>query len=224
VINIRDHTEPRGRQNDGGDEHIGNKNYKDGHRKESTVVEARREVMVTHMADIVIKNLHATHQHHPTTKKAVADEEALVDIDRTTISPHPDAGNTLAFISGFSRGGLLRHTLTREDDPRTLTLNKMIATTSAYATTYDDARGLLQVVTVPNQQKKGHNNNKRKNPPDDQQQGGSDMVAMTFPQRGQGGGRDRGHGGGDERGKQRSDKVTPTGTRPPQTYEVYMLG
>jgi hypothetical protein len=93
----------------------------------------------------------------------------------------------LTFIGGLSIGGLLRHTLTREHDARTLTLNQMISTASAYAAVDDDARGALQAVAVPIQPKK-NNNKKRKNPPDDQQQGGSDMVAMTFQQRGQGGG------------------------------------
>jgi hypothetical protein len=93
----------------------------------------------------------------------------------------------LAFIGGLSREGLLQHTLRREYDARTLTLNQMISTASTYAAADDDARGALQAIAVPIQPKK-NNNKKRKNLPDDQQQGGSDMVAMTFQQRGQGGG------------------------------------
>jgi hypothetical protein len=42
-----------------------------------------------------------------------------------------------AFIGALNRGGLVRHTLTREKDAGTLTLNGMIA--SAYATADDDA-------------------------------------------------------------------------------------
>jgi hypothetical protein len=47
------------------------------------------------------------------------------------------------------------------------------------------------------------------------------MVAMTFQQRGQEGGRGRGRGGGVSRGQQRGDEVTTVGTRAPQTYEEY---
>ena len=71
-----------------------------------------------------------------------------------------DETTILAFIGGLNRGTLLRHTLTREHDSRTITLNSMIATANAYATADDDARGSLQAVAVPNQPKKGNNNNK----------------------------------------------------------------
>jgi hypothetical protein len=91
----------------------------------------------------------------------------------------------LAFIGALNRGGLLRHTLTREKDARILTLNRMIAIASSYAAADDDAGAALQAVAVPNQKK--CNGNKRKNPPDDQHDG-FDMVAMTFQQGGQGGG------------------------------------
>jgi hypothetical protein len=85
----------------------------------------------------------------------------------------------LAYIGGLSRGGLLRHALTHEHESRTLNLNGMIATASAYAVANDDARGPLQAVMVRNQQKKG-NGNKWKNSSNDQQQEAFDMVAMTF--------------------------------------------
>jgi hypothetical protein len=87
----------------------------------------------------------------------------------------------IAYIGGISRGGLLRHTLTREHESRTLNLNGMIATASAYATTDDDACGALQAFVVSNQKKKG-NNNKRKNMSEEQQRDRSDMVAMEFQQ------------------------------------------
>jgi len=103
----------------------------------------------------------------------------------------------LAYINGLERGSLLRHTLTREKDAGILTLNSMIATASSYAAADDDARGSLMATAIPNQSKK---NNKRKNPAEDQKEG-SDMVAMTFQQRGQGGNRGRGRGGGGVRGQ-----------------------
>ena len=123
----------------------------------------------------------------------------------------------LAYINGLERGSLLRHTLTREKDAGILTLNSMIATASSYAAADDDARGSLMATAIPNQSKK---NNKRKNPAEDQKEG-SDMVAMTFQQRGQGGNRGRGRGGGGGRGQQRSDEVTRAAPRPPTTYEEY---
>ena len=87
--------------------------------------------------------------------------------------------------------------------------------------------GVMQASAVPSSQsKKGNNNNnnnnnKRKNPPEDNGGGGSDMVAMTFQQRGQGGSRGRGRGCGTSRGQQRGDEVAAAGTRVPQTYEEY---
>jgi hypothetical protein len=102
----------------------------------------------------------------------------------------------LAFIAGLDRGPLLRHTLTRERDAGTLTLNGMIATASSFATADDDAHGSLMATVLPTQSKK---NNKCKNPPEEKQN--SDMVAITFQGRGQGGQRRCGHGGGGSRGQ-----------------------
>jgi hypothetical protein len=92
----------------------------------------------------------------------------------------------IAFIDGLERGSLLRHTLKRMQDGQELDLNKMIAEASKFAAADDDARGSLQATAL--QHKK--NNNKRKNPPEEKQS--SDMVAMAFGGRGQGGGRGRG--------------------------------
>jgi acetyl-CoA acetyltransferase len=59
----------------------------------------------------------------------------------------------LAFIGALNRGGLLRHTITRERDAGTLTLNHMLATASSYVAADDVARAALQAVAVPNQKK-----------------------------------------------------------------------
>jgi hypothetical protein len=62
--------------------------------------------------------------------------------------------------------------------------------------------------------------NKRKAPTDDQKPGGSDLVAATFQQRGQGG--SRGRGTGNSKGHQHVEKITPgAGSRVSQTYEEY---
>ena len=114
-----------------------------------------------------------------------------------------------AFIEGLEKGTLLRHTLKRLQDENQLTLNSMIAEASTFAAADDDARGALQASAL--QPKK--NTNKCKNPPEDKQS--TDMVAMTFGGRGQGGGR----GGG--RGQQRSDEIAPAAARAPQTYEEW---
>ena len=110
----------------------------------------------------------------------------------------------LAFIGGLRAGNLLRYNLTCKLNAGTLTLNEMISDACNGAAAEDDARGFMQASAVPgSQSKKGNNNNnnKRKNPPEDNGGGGSDMVAMTFQQRGQGGSRGRGRSSGTSRGQ-----------------------
>ena len=106
----------------------------------------------------------------------------------------------LAFVGALRAGNLLRYNLTVKHNAGTLTLNEIINDASNGAAAEDDARGVIQAVAVSgSQQKKNNNNNKQKNPPEDNGGNGSDMVAMTFQQRGQGGSRGRGKGTGTSR-------------------------
>ena len=118
-----------------------------------------------------------------------------------------------AFIEGLEKGTLLRHTLKRLQDGNQLTLNAMITEARRFAAANDDARGSLQALALHPKR----NANKRKNPPEDKPS--TDMVAITFGGRGQGGGRGRGRGGG--RSQQRGDDTAPAATRAPQTYEEW---
>jgi len=129
----------------------------------------------------------------------------------------------LAFIGGLHRGSLLRHKLQCEYNAQTLNLNDMIATASNMSAADDDAGGIITASAFPSSSRKNNNNsNKRKAPADDQKAGGSDMVAATFQQRGQGGSRGRGRGVGSSKGQQRTDKVaTAAGTHASQTYKEY---
>jgi hypothetical protein len=129
----------------------------------------------------------------------------------------------LAFMGGPQRGGMLRHKLKCMYNDQKPNLDKMISIASTHTAADDDAGGELAATALPLQyQKKNRNdNNKRKNPSEDQKSGGSDMVAMAFQCRGQGGGRGYNRGGRAGRGQQHADEVTVARFRAPQTYEEY---
>jgi hypothetical protein len=65
-----------------------------------------------------------------------------------------DETTILALIGGLEKGSLLRHTLMRQRDKQTLTLNEMISIASSFATVDDNARGSLMATVLPNQCKK----------------------------------------------------------------------
>src|SRR4051812_1724737 len=98
-----------------------------------------------------------------------------------------------AFIDGLERGTLLRYKLKRLQDNHQLDLNQMIQLASEFAAADDDARGSLPATAVPTQAQR-NSGAKRKNPPEEKQN--SDMVAMTFAGRGDGGQCGRGRGAG----------------------------
>src|SRR3954465_14019462 len=97
-----------------------------------------------------------------------------------------------------------------------LDLNQVIALSSEFAAADDDARGSLPAIAIPTQDKR-NNSTKRKSPPEEKPT--SDMVAMTFAGRGDGGQGGRGWGAG--RGQQRGNETTPIASRVLQTHEEY---
>src|SRR3954466_2355787 len=92
----------------------------------------------------------------------------------------------------------------------------MIQLASEFAAADDDARGSLPATAVPTQARR-NSSTKRKTALEEKQS--TDMVAMTFAGRGDGGQRGRGRGAG--RGKQRGSETTSAAHRVPQTYEEY---
>src|SRR3954467_5813132 len=92
----------------------------------------------------------------------------------------------------------------------------MIQLASEFAAADDDARGSLPATAVPTQARR-NNSTKRKTAPEEKQT--PDMVAMTFPGRGDGGQHGRGRGAG--RGQQRGSETTSVALRVAQTYEEY---
>src|SRR3954465_8470246 len=116
-----------------------------------------------------------------------------------------------SFIDGLERGTLLRHKLKRLRDNHQLDLNQMIQLASEFAAADDDARGSLPATVVPTQARR-NNSTKQKTPPEEKQT--SDMVAMTFAGRGDGGQRGRGRGAG--RGQQRGSETTSAALYVPQ--------
>src|SRR3954469_7682548 len=92
----------------------------------------------------------------------------------------------------------------------------MIQLASEFAAAEDDARGSLPATAVPTQARR-NSSTKRKTAPEEKQS--TDMVAMTFAERGEGGQHGRGRGAG--RGKQRGSETTSVPLRVPQTYEEY---
>src|SRR3954469_20947151 len=92
----------------------------------------------------------------------------------------------------------------------------MIQLASEFAAADDDARGSLPATAVPTQARR-NSSTKRKTAPEEKQS--TDMVAMTFAGRGDGGQRGRGRGAG--RGQQRGSEPTSMSLRVPQTYEEY---
>src|SRR3954468_7111970 len=118
-----------------------------------------------------------------------------------------------AFIDGLERGTLLQHKLKRLQDNHQLDLNQMIQLASEFAAADDDARGSLPAKAVPTQARRNIST-KRKTAPEEKQP--TDMVAMTFAGRGDGGQRGRGMGAG--RGQQRGSATNSAPLRVPQTY------
>jgi hypothetical protein len=102
-----------------------------------------------------------------------------------------DESAILAFINSLERGQLLRHHLLCERNEGKLTLNSMITIASNYAAADDDARESLKASAIQNTGK-WNNSNKWKNPPEEQQT--LDMVATTFPDKGQSSQRGEGRG------------------------------
>src|SRR4051812_33153469 len=94
-----------------------------------------------------------------------------------------------AFIDGLERGTLLRHKLKRPQDNHQLDLNQMIQLASVSAPAADDGRVSLPATAVPTQARR-NSSTKWKSPPEEKQT--SNMVAMTFAGRGDGGQRGRG--------------------------------
>src|SRR4051812_19087981 len=92
----------------------------------------------------------------------------------------------------------------------------MIQLASEFAAADGDARGSLPATAVPTQARR-NSSTKWKTAPEEKQS--TDMVAMTFAGRGEGGQRDRGRG--DSRGQQRGSETTSASLRVPQTYEEY---
>src|SRR4051812_34518258 len=98
-----------------------------------------------------------------------------------------------AFIDGLERGTLLRHKLKRLQDNHQLDLNQIIPLASEFAAADDDARGSLPATAIPTQARR-NSSTKWKTTPEEKQS--TDMVAMTFAGRGDGGERGRGRGVG----------------------------
>src|SRR3954468_15071858 len=92
----------------------------------------------------------------------------------------------------------------------------MIQLDSEFAAADDDARGSLPAMSVPTQARR-NSSTKRKTASEEKES--TDMVAMTFAGRGEGGQRGRGRGAG--RGKQRGSETTSAPLHVPQTYEEY---
>src|SRR3954471_24080814 len=92
----------------------------------------------------------------------------------------------------------------------------MIQLASEFAAADDDARGSLPATAVPTQARR-NNSTKRKTAPEEKQS--TDMVAMTFAGRGEGGQRGRGRGSGlgsnEETKPPRRCYVFPKPTRSP---------
>src|SRR3954469_20002060 len=87
---------------------------------------------------------------------------------------------------------------------------------SEFVAADDDARGSLPATAVPTQARR-NSSAKRKTAPEEKQS--TDMVAMTFAGRGDGG--QRGRGRGASRGQQRGSETTSAALRVPQTYKEY---
>src|SRR4051812_38403490 len=87
---------------------------------------------------------------------------------------------------------------------------------SEFVAADDDARGSLPATAVPTQARR-NSSTKRKTAPEEKQS--TDMVAMTFAGRGDGGQHGRGRGAG--RGQQRGSETTSAPLRVLQTYEEY---
>src|SRR4051812_32919225 len=96
-----------------------------------------------------------------------------------------------ALIDGLERGTLLRHKLKRLQDNHQLDLNQMIQLASEFAAADDDARGSLPATVVPTQARR-NNNTKRKTALEEKKS--TNMVAMTFLGRGDGGQHGQGRG------------------------------
>src|SRR4051812_24792861 len=92
----------------------------------------------------------------------------------------------------------------------------MIQLASEFAAAEDDARGSLPIMAVPTQARR-KSSTKRKTAPKEKQS--TDMVAMTFAGRGDGGQNGRGRGAG--RGQQRGSETTSAPPCVPQTYKEY---
>src|SRR3954462_7850100 len=120
-----------------------------------------------------------------------------------------------AFIDGLERGTLLRHKLKRLQDNHQLDLNQMIQLASEFAAADDDARGSLPAMAVPTQAWR-NNSTKRKTALEEKQS--TDMVAMTFARRGEGGQCGRGRGAG--RGQQRGSETNSAPLRVPNLQRV----
>src|SRR3954469_9125692 len=120
------------------------------------------------------------------------------------------------FIGGLERGMLLRNKLKRLQDNHQLDLNQMIQLASEFAAAEDDARGSFPATAIPTQARR-NSSTKWKTAPEEKQS--TDMVAMNFAGRGEGGQRGRGRGAG--RGHQRGSETTSAPLRVPQTYEEY---
>src|SRR3954464_11636086 len=97
---------------------------------------------------------------------------------------------------------LLRHKLKRLQDNHQLDLNQMIQLASEFAAADDDARGSLPTTAIPTQARR---NSSRKWKAAAEEKQYTDMVAMTFAGRGEGGPRGRGRGAG--RGQQRGSET-----------------